>query len=197
MTLKQPGPDRFKTSYRSNKIYIQAYLICYVSLKSYYRPDPILKYNIMVELSKRKCLNVRQKLGTRTLSQSHAFTLLFTHSRHAEQLLFSCLCSKVTLSLSHSLTLTLSHSHTHSHTLSFSHSLSLDMLNNFCFHVYARGGSDRIHLYRRMGFYSIQEKCSIFYDNIGYFSSSKQDFLQILQQNIGFPIQILRANTVV
>ena len=53
----------------------------------------------------------RQKLGTRTLSLtlslshsltftlslSHSFTLLFTHDhfRHAEQLLFSCLCSKV------------------------------------------------------------------------------------------------------
>ena len=35
-----------------------------------------------------------------------------THSGHAEQLLFSCLCSKVTLTLSHSLTLTLSYSHT-------------------------------------------------------------------------------------
>ena len=114
-----------------------------------------------------------------TLSLSHSFTLLFTHSQHAEQLSFSCLCSKVALSLSHSLTLSLFHSSTlallhsrtltlshslihslstcwttfvfmsrlkshsltftlsHSHTLSFSHSLSLDMLNNFCFHVYA------------------------------------------------------------
>ena len=46
------------------------------------------------------------------LSLSHSFTLSFTHSQHAEQLLFSCLCSKITLSLSHSHTLTLSHSHT-------------------------------------------------------------------------------------
>ena len=76
---------------------------------------------------------------------SHSFTLLFTHSRHAEQLLFSCLCSKVTLSLSHSLTLTLSHSHTHSHTLSFSHSLSLDMLNKFCFHDYAQKSLSHFH----------------------------------------------------
>ena len=106
---------------------------------------------------------------TFTLSLSHSFTLLFTHSRHAEQLLFSCLCSKVTLSLSNSRTLTHSHSliHSlsrhaeqllfsclcskvtpsispsrtltlsHSPILSFSHSHSLDMLNNFCFHVYA------------------------------------------------------------
>ena len=36
-----------------------------------------------------------------TLSQS--LTLLFTHSRHTEQLLFSCLCSKVTLTLFQSL----------------------------------------------------------------------------------------------
>merc|ERR1719219_2570664 len=46
-----------------------------------------------------------------TLSRSHALTLSHSHmlsftlSRHAEQLLFSCLCSKVTLSLSHSHTL--------------------------------------------------------------------------------------------
>ena len=51
-----------------------------------------------------------------TFSLSHSVTLslslplLFTHSRHAEQLLFSCLCSKVTLSLSDSHTLLLFHS---------------------------------------------------------------------------------------
>ena len=45
---------------------------------------------------------------------------------HAEQLLFSCQCSKVTLSLSRSLALTLSHS------------LTIYMLNNFCLHVYAK-----------------------------------------------------------
>ena len=63
------------------------------------------------------------------LSLSHSFTLSFTHSQHAEQLLFSCLCSKITLSLSHSHTLALSHSRTlalsHSHTLTLSHSLIL------------------------------------------------------------------------
>ena len=53
-----------------------------------------------------------------SLSHSHSFTLSFTHSQHAEQLLFSCLCSKITLSLSHSHTLALSHSHTLSFTLS-------------------------------------------------------------------------------
>ena len=39
-----------------------------------------------------------------------------------------------TFSLSLSLTLTLSHSH----TLSISHSITLDMLNKFCFHLYAQ-----------------------------------------------------------
>ena len=68
-----------------------------------------------------------------TLSHSHSLTLSFTHSQHAEQLLFSCLCSKITLSLSHSHTLALSHFH----TLSMSHSITLDMLNKFCFYVYA------------------------------------------------------------
>ena len=84
----------------------------------------------------------------------------------SEQLLFSCVSSKVIvchaiyhmsyltyhmsnvkgLTLTHSLTLPLSlplsllHSHSHSLslTLSLSHLHSLDMLNNFCFHVYAQ-----------------------------------------------------------
>ena len=70
------------------------------------------------------------------ITLSHSNTLSFNHSPHAEQLLFSWLCSKVTLTLSlcHTLTLTLSRSH----ALTLSHSLSLDMLNNFCFHVYAQ-----------------------------------------------------------
>ena len=38
--------------------------------------------------------------------------------------------------LTHSVTLSLSHFHTI--TLSLSYSLTLDMLNNFCFHVYAQ-----------------------------------------------------------
>ena len=111
----------------------------------------------------KKCLNVRQKQGTRNvlklslshsisfymlnnfcfhgyaqkslshshshtptlshyltllISHSHSFTLSFTHSPHAEQLLFSCLCSKVTRTLSHSHSFSLSHSF----NLSFNHS---------------------------------------------------------------------------
>ena len=129
----------------------------------------------MLRMMSKKCLNVRQKLGTRNvLKNSHSFTfttfatfttfstftLSFTHSPHAEQLMFSCLCSKVTLSHSRTLSFTLSRhaerllfsclgskvtlslSHTltlsHSRSLSISHSLTLDMLNNFCFHVYAQ-----------------------------------------------------------
>ena len=34
----------------------------------------------------KKCLNVRQKLGTRTLTLSLSLTLTFTHSGHDEQL---------------------------------------------------------------------------------------------------------------
>ena len=62
------------------------------------------------------------------LSLSHSFTLSFTHSQHAEQLLFSCLCSKITLSLSHSNTLTL----WYFHTLSMSHSITLDSRLSTC-----------------------------------------------------------------
>ena len=58
------------------------------------------------------------------LSLSHFLTLSFTHSQHGEQLLFSCLCSKITLSLSHSHTMLKSHALTLSHSLilSFNHS---------------------------------------------------------------------------
>ena len=41
-------------------------------------------------------------------------------------------------SLSHSVTLSQSLTLTHSHTLSISHSITLDMLNKFCFHLYAQ-----------------------------------------------------------
>ena len=87
-----------------------------------------------------------------SLTLSHSFTLSFTHSQHAEQLLFSCLCSKITLSLSHSHTLALSHFH----TLSMSHSITLDMLNKFGFHVYAHKSL------------FIAENCNVFF----YISSS-------------------------
>ena len=69
---------------------------------------------------------------TITLFHSHYFTTLktFTLSQHAEQLLFSFLCSKVTLSLFHF--------HYFQNFQSLICSLSLDMLNNFCYHVYAQ-----------------------------------------------------------
>ena len=66
---------------------------------------------------------IKQK---RAGSSLRTLTLSFTLSLHAEQLLFSCLGSKVTLSFSHTLTLTLSHS------------ITLHMLNNFCFHGHAQ-----------------------------------------------------------
>ena len=44
---------------------------------------------------------------TLILSLSHSFNLSFSLSEHAEQLLFSCLCWKVTLSHSHCLALSL------------------------------------------------------------------------------------------
>ena len=50
------------------------------------------------------------------LSHSHSFNLSFIHSQHAEQLLFSCLCSK-------------SLSDTHSPTLPVAHVVTLNMLN--------------------------------------------------------------------
>ena len=65
--------------------------------------------------------------------------------RHPEQLLFSCLCSKVTLTLSHSFSLSHSLSLTLSLTLTVSHSLPLVILNNFCFRVYAQKSLSHSH----------------------------------------------------
>ena len=60
----------------------------------------------------KKCLNVRQKLGTRNVTKNFLKTWK----------------TFVFLSMLKS----------HSLTLSISHSLTLNMLNNFCFHVYAQ-----------------------------------------------------------
>ena len=55
--------------------------------------------------------------------------------------------SNVTYFHSHSHSLSLSHSltHSHSHTLSISHWITLDMLNNFCFHLYAQKSLSHSH----------------------------------------------------
>ena len=51
---------------------------------------------------------------------------------------FQCFLTFSNVTYSHSHSLSLSHSLTlsHSHTLSISHWITLDMLNNFCFHLY-------------------------------------------------------------
>ena len=86
-------------------------------------------------LRKKKCLKVRQRLGTREKFEILKFKIAQVDPRDMlNNFCFHVYAEKSnshTLTLSHSLTLSLSHSH----TLSFSHSLSLDMLNNFCFHV--------------------------------------------------------------
>ena len=84
----------------------------------------------------KKCLNVRQKLGTR----SHSLTLTVSHSLTLVILNNFCFHVYAQKSLSHS------------HTLWLSHSLSLNMLNNFCFHVY----------FQKSLF--IAENCSVFLD---------------------------------
>ena len=103
--------------------------------KNYYISGPLKTRKSILEMAWvknaiKKCLNVRQKLGTRSLSH----TLSFSHS--------------LTLSLSHSLTLNMLNnfcfhvyaqkSLSHFHTLTLSHSITLDMLNKFCFHLYAQ-----------------------------------------------------------
>ena len=77
----------------------------------------------------KKCLNVRQKLGTLKFSNVFLRFPMFSNVFQCYLLSFSL---SLTISLSHSLTLS------HSHTLSISHWITLDMLNNFCFHLYAQ-----------------------------------------------------------
>ena len=86
-----------------------------------------------------------QKWGgedTFTLSHFHTFTLSHFHTFTISHFHTLTLSHFHTFTLSHFHTLTLSHFHTltlsHSHSLTLSHSLSLDMLNKFCFHLYAQ-----------------------------------------------------------
>ena len=97
----------------------------------------------------KKCLNVRQKLGTRNVLKNlknfhfHYFWLLsllsllsLFHSLYVDMLNNFCFHVYAQKSLSHSNTSSLSQCLTL--TLSLSHSLTHHMLNNFCFHVYAQ-----------------------------------------------------------
>ena len=79
------------------------------------------------KMTTKKCLNVRQKLGTWKFFNVFLRFPMFS-------IVFQCylLSLSLTISLSHNLTLS------HSHNLSISHSITLDMLNNFCFHLYAQ-----------------------------------------------------------
>ena len=72
-----------------------------------------MKMSREMSLNGKKCLNVRQMLGT----------FKTWHSLHAEIFLFSCLCSKVTLSISHSFTLS-----RHAEQLKTFHSHSIEDL---------------------------------------------------------------------
>ena len=84
----------------------------------------IIEIKYISDWIKKKCLNVRQKLGTwKFFNVFLRFPMLLT----------------LILTLSHYLTL--SHSHTHS----ISHSITLDMLNNFCFHLYAQNSLSHSH----------------------------------------------------
>ena len=60
---------------------------------------------------------------------------------------FQCFLTFSNVTYSHSHSLSLSHSLTlsHSHTLSISHWITLDMLNNFCFHLYAQKSLSHSH----------------------------------------------------
>ena len=83
--------------------------------------------------------DVKKNVWTSDKSWEPGSFLMFSY-------VFQCFLtfSNVTYSHSHSLTLSLSLSHSltfslsHSHTLEISHWITLDMLNNFCFHLDAQ-----------------------------------------------------------
>ena len=91
------------------------------------------KWLIVIKIKIKKCLNVRQKLGTRTLyfSLTRSLTPLsceFRTHRAGSQLKNVWMSDKSWEPSSLS----------HSPTVSLSHSISFYMLNNFCFHGYAQ-----------------------------------------------------------
>ena len=53
-----------------------------------------LFHSLYLDMLNNFCFNV---YAQKSLTLSHSFNLSFTHSRHAEQLLFSCLCSKLSV----------------------------------------------------------------------------------------------------
>ena len=85
-----------------------------------------------VELRNLKCVTVRQKLGTRTLSLSNSLTLSQSHSLSFTLVILNNFCCHVYAqkSLSHFLTLSMSRSH--SFTLSFTHSPHAEQLLLSC-----------------------------------------------------------------
>ena len=74
----------------------------------------------------------KKKMSECQTKAGNQITLSHSHSRHTGQLLFSCLCSKVTLSLSHSLTLTLSHSLIYSLSTCWTTFVFISMLKTHC-----------------------------------------------------------------
>ena len=77
-----------------------------------------------------ECFNVLNNFCFHVYAQkslSHSLTVSFTHSWHAQQLLFLCLCSKVTLSLS------LSHCLIHSLSTCSTTFVFMSMLKSHCF----------------------------------------------------------------
>ena len=92
-------------------------------MKTYLKFHLCYRHTLLLQGVSKKCLNVRQKLGTRnliknlksekleklkkrSLPHTRSHTLSFTHSWHAEQLFFPYLCSNVKshyLTLIHSL----------------------------------------------------------------------------------------------
>ena len=92
---------------------------------------------------------------------------------------FQCFLTFSNVTYSHSHSLSLSHSLTlsHSHTLSISHWITLDMLNNFCFHLYAQNSlSHSFNLSFNHSRHAEQVLFSCLGSNVAFYSRKLQCF---------------------
>ena len=101
--------------------------------KCHYQSKPWQLYQIYSMLKPSCYASVTCRPMVLTIQHLDIASCLCWSLRHAEQLLFSCLCSKV--SICNYVTCHISHVTCHMSYMSNAYVDPWDMLNNFCFHV--------------------------------------------------------------
>ena len=169
-----------------------------------------LSRSLTLDMLNNFCFHVyAEKSHSHTLTLSHSHTLSFTLSRHAEQLLSSCLCSKVTV---YCRKLQCFFLHQHHHQQQHPHLLLqssqtwfpaknsesqtgagnlktlktlkiiLGIMNNFCFHVYAQ----KCHVVRLSGCQGENRQCTTVTLRLQSDSPLLKTSLSICAVGIGF-----------